>query len=481
MAIVSSDQLDLLASKTDRVVGTMFLTYDANGNLDTKTGNWDYDWNLENLMTVVKQNGAQQQAYAYDGLGRRIKTLGNPPSTWTASLYGGADPIFERDRSGVITKYVFANGLRVAKITPSGAVAYYLGDALGSTRRVLDASRTTVFSTDYEPFGKPVASSGAEAYTYTSEKHDDPTGLVYLRARQYDPEIGRFLSADPVLGHNGAPQTLNRYAYVVNNPLRYTDPTGKDCSWNPFTWGDCASRAGSFLWDSTVGAAQRSIDWYMHASDQDRWAFWAGVLTAVAIGVVIGASCVVAACAGLVLLAVGVGTGILGSFVAPAVYTLAGGKSEGGLEATSFWGGIGAGIGFGGGYAGAAKIWNAGMPRVPLGPKVTGDSSAFYRLGTTRGSWYSSRPFGSLSSLEAEFGRAARPFWQSTYRLIARFGDDVMFQQGPRGATGALQFRVFSGSPSILSAQLYTLAPAAVSGISSFAGAFSSRIVYYAG
>jgi len=55
-------------------------------------------------------------------------------------------------------------------------------------------------------------------YKFTSKWHDDPTGMVYLWARQGDPEIGRFASADPVLGSLSRPQTQNRYAYVANNP-----------------------------------------------------------------------------------------------------------------------------------------------------------------------------------------------------------------------------------------------------------------------
>ena len=51
------------------------------------------------------------------------------------------------------------------------------------------------------------------------EKHDDTTGLVYLRARQYDPEVGRLVSADPVIEALSRPQTLNRYAYVSDNPF----------------------------------------------------------------------------------------------------------------------------------------------------------------------------------------------------------------------------------------------------------------------
>lgn len=92
---------------------------------------------------------------------------------------------------------------------------------------MLDSAKATVFATDYEPFGKPFAASGSEAYKYTGEKHDDPTGLVYLRARQYDPEIGRFVSADPVLGMPTMPQTLNRYSYAANNPPKHADQSGE--------------------------------------------------------------------------------------------------------------------------------------------------------------------------------------------------------------------------------------------------------------
>jgi hypothetical protein len=76
---------------------------------------------------------------------------------------------------------------------------------------------------------------------------------VHLFARQYDPGLGRFVSADPVLGTQSVPQTLNRYPYVVNNPTRYTDPSGEACSAAPWDWGSClgdvASAVGSW-WNS---------------------------------------------------------------------------------------------------------------------------------------------------------------------------------------------------------------------------------------
>jgi len=177
------------------------FAYDANGNLDKKMGGWDYDWNVENLMTVAKLNGVPQQTYTYDGLGRRVTVDGVAGSgAWTVSIASGMDLLFEKDNTGAITKYVYANGMRIARIEcvgnpPACTTSYFLADHQGSTRKILDAARVEQYAVDYEPFGKPYATSGPQPdnHKYTMEKHDDPTGLVYLRARQYDPEIGRFV------------------------------------------------------------------------------------------------------------------------------------------------------------------------------------------------------------------------------------------------------------------------------------------------
>lgn len=152
---------------------------------------------------------------------RRPEVEGSNSTTWTVSVFSSPNIFFERDQVGDTAKYPHGAGLRIARINctaanpPTCTTRYYLGDALGSTRQVFDSGRATVFSTSYEPFGTPYSVSGTEAYTYTSERHNDPTGLVYLRARQYDRDLGRFVSADPVLGSLGAPQTLNRYAILT--------------------------------------------------------------------------------------------------------------------------------------------------------------------------------------------------------------------------------------------------------------------------
>jgi len=70
--------------------------------------------------------------------------------------------------------------------------------------------------------------SGEERYTYTGKEQDDSTGLYYYGARYYDSSLGRFISSDPVQGSVYSGQRLNRYTYVMNNPMVYTDPTGME-------------------------------------------------------------------------------------------------------------------------------------------------------------------------------------------------------------------------------------------------------------
>jgi RHS repeat-associated protein len=103
-----------------------------------------------------------------------------------------------------------------------------LADGLGSVRveMVGDAIDS---ATTYEPYGKLLARSGASGtvYGYTGEQHDAATGLVYLRARYYNPNLKVFMSRDPFPGFAFVPQTQHPYTYVGNNPANLTDPSGE--------------------------------------------------------------------------------------------------------------------------------------------------------------------------------------------------------------------------------------------------------------
>ncbi len=108
-----------------------------------------------------------------------------------------------------------------------GTHRYYHSDALGSTRVVTDDAGAPVSAYSYDAYGAVRAQAGeGRGLTYTGEQPDTETGMVFLRARTYDPTTGRFLQRDTEAGRVGDPRTLNRYGYAGGNPLRYTDPTG---------------------------------------------------------------------------------------------------------------------------------------------------------------------------------------------------------------------------------------------------------------
>jgi RHS repeat-associated protein len=105
---------------------------------------------------------------------------------------------------------------------------YLHTDGLGSVVAATNDAGAVLWRKDYAPFGEQLAgSSPSEKLSYTGKEHDDVTGLTNFGARQYDPEIGRFLNIDPVSFVEDNPMSFNRYLYVNNNPYKYVDPDGE--------------------------------------------------------------------------------------------------------------------------------------------------------------------------------------------------------------------------------------------------------------
>jgi RHS repeat-associated protein len=106
--------------------------------------------------------------------------------------------------------------------------AYHLPDALGSVRQVADPAAIVALARAYEPFGSRMLTAGPAASPYGfGGEWRDATELMYLRARYYDPRVGRFVTADPFSGLPGMPWTLHPYAYAHNNPILLVDPSGE--------------------------------------------------------------------------------------------------------------------------------------------------------------------------------------------------------------------------------------------------------------
>jgi RHS repeat-associated protein len=124
---------------------------------------------------------------------------------------------------------------------------YYLYNGHGDVVQMVDTSGAVVNSYAYDVWGN-ITSQKEETsnpFKYTGEVYDEETGLYYLRARYYDPSIGRFLNEDTYEGQIDNPLSLNLYTYVSNNPLIYADPSGNKAwlihgTWsNPTkSWGD---------------------------------------------------------------------------------------------------------------------------------------------------------------------------------------------------------------------------------------------------
>lgn len=202
-------------------------TYNANGNLISKSntgGSWSYTWDYENRLKQAAKSGGATVTYVYDALGRRVKSTSSVGGV-TKFVYDGVDVVRDLDANGnIVTEYLNAAGIdRKLRQTTGGVASYFVADHLGTTRGFTDSSGNTNSSLSYDSFGNLTSGSATSRYTYTGRESDSDTGLLYYRARWYDPEAGRFISEDPI-GFEGG---VNFYAYVDNRPLRYTDPFGR--------------------------------------------------------------------------------------------------------------------------------------------------------------------------------------------------------------------------------------------------------------
>jgi RHS repeat-associated protein len=111
----------------------------------------------------------------------------------------------------------------------SNGLKYFLTDHLGSTLAVLDSSGTVLSETPYLPFGgvrDDVGTISQTDFTYTFQRNLPDTGLMDYKARFYSPKLAKFIQPDSIVPGAGNPQSFNRYAYVGNSPINYTDPSG---------------------------------------------------------------------------------------------------------------------------------------------------------------------------------------------------------------------------------------------------------------
>ncbi|HEY6250619.1 MAG TPA: RHS repeat-associated core domain-containing protein, partial [Candidatus Angelobacter sp.] len=203
--------------------------YDAAGNMTCNISGsltpQSYGYDAENRI-----NGAGGDTYTYNANGNRVEKSNG--STGTIYWYMTPGIVAESDLTGALkSEYVFFNNQRVArKDFPGNSVFYYFSGHLKTASVITDSAGNIKEDEDYYPWGGELQfiNNDSNHYKFTGKERDSETGLDYFGARYYGNMLGRFITPDPLIGHPEDPQTLNRYAYVRNNPLTLADPTGLD-------------------------------------------------------------------------------------------------------------------------------------------------------------------------------------------------------------------------------------------------------------
>jgi RHS repeat-associated protein len=131
------------------------------------------------------------------------------------------------EATGATSGYVYGENL-ISRST-NGTPHYYLFDGMGSTRSLTDMTGTVTDTYSYDAYGNLLDKTGTtiNPYLYRGEQFDEDLSSYYLRARYYQPGIGRFLTTDPVEGFPTEPLSQHRYVYGNCNPVNYIDPSGK--------------------------------------------------------------------------------------------------------------------------------------------------------------------------------------------------------------------------------------------------------------
>ncbi|MGH2538248.1 MAG: RHS repeat-associated core domain-containing protein [Candidatus Promineifilaceae bacterium] len=202
-----------------------------------------YAYDQRNLLAAATLGGQPTAEYVYDGAGNRLQQVdhtGAQPvtTTYANDILGLSQVLAAADGTNQLYNLF---GLDLIHQDDGSQTLTLLADGLGSVRLQM-ADLVIQSSTTYEPYGNLLARSGVSTTTYgfAGEQHDNGTGLLYLRARYYSPELRGFTGKDPFSGTAKRPISYNGYAYGIDNPVLFVDPTGRwVCALESYIFNPC--------------------------------------------------------------------------------------------------------------------------------------------------------------------------------------------------------------------------------------------------
>ena len=219
--------------------------YDDNGNNVSSSDGRTVAWATFDKPTSIAKGG-HTTAFAYAPDRSRFRRIDSNAQGDTTTLYvGGVEKITHPDDSTEIKRYIGGVVIETEGpaigTCPADATRYVLRDHLGSVDVLTDSLGNEVKSVSFDAWGRPrnpadwTELTDMEAMTidrcdtrrgFTDHEMLDAVGVIHMNGRIYDPTLARFLQSDPYVQFPTNLQSHNRYSYVMNNPLAYTDPSG---------------------------------------------------------------------------------------------------------------------------------------------------------------------------------------------------------------------------------------------------------------
>ncbi len=236
--------------------GHTYCDYDAQGKLavlQSDSSVWRYTWNSRGLLLNAESDDGHNVTFAYDAFGRRLwkRSVHYGQTSETRFFWAGEHLIGDETSANSLVvrrqAYLYQPGTYIPLATRiDGQVFHYHCDPLGTPRRLTDSQGRIVWEADMDAFGaaRMNIEDIANPLRFPGQYFDSETGLHYNRFRYYSPELGRYLSRDPL----GFLAGCNFFAYVDNNPINGADPLGL------FGWNGALSFAGAAIAGIAVGA-----------------------------------------------------------------------------------------------------------------------------------------------------------------------------------------------------------------------------------